>query len=195
MKILEIIPQLSSGGAERFVIDLCNELSKEHEIVLVVLHNINNHGFFRKELSEHVRLVSMNKRPGMDFRLFFRLRKLIRKERPDIVHTHLRAITYCLFAFLKPSNIKFIHTVHNDAKKEAGNGISKWCRKFAFRTNRITPVTISEESQHSFEVFYHLPSTLIYNGRPDYYSNDDISAVKQELNEIKTDKNAKMIVW
>ena len=28
MKILEIIPPLSSGGGERFVVDLCNELSK-----------------------------------------------------------------------------------------------------------------------------------------------------------------------
>ena len=25
MKILEIIPQLSSGGGERFVVDLCND--------------------------------------------------------------------------------------------------------------------------------------------------------------------------
>ena len=36
MKILEIIPQLSSGGGERFVVDLCNELSKEHDVTLMV---------------------------------------------------------------------------------------------------------------------------------------------------------------
>lgn len=68
MKILEIVPQLSQGGAERFVIDLCNEMSKKHEVVLVVLHNVDNHGFFQKELSERVRLISMNKRMGMDWR-------------------------------------------------------------------------------------------------------------------------------
>ena len=41
MKILEIIPQLSSGGGERFVVDLCNELSKEHDVTLMVLHSLD----------------------------------------------------------------------------------------------------------------------------------------------------------
>lgn len=194
MKILEIIPQLSQGGAERFVIDLCNELSKEHEVILVVLHNVDNHGFFRKELSERVRLISMNKRMGMDWRLFFRLARLIRKEKPDAVHTHLRSIVYSFLAYILPSKIKFIHTIHSDAEKEAGKGISKWCRKFAFDLKRVHPVTISEESQRSFEDFYHLPSTLIYNGRPKYNFNTDISTVQQELEKIKTNQDVKIIV-
>lgn len=194
MKILEIIPQLSQGGAERFVIDLCNELAKEHEVALIVLHNVDNHGFFRKELSERVRLISMNKRMGMDWRLFFRLATLIRNEKPDAVHSHLRGIVYTFLSYLFPSKIKFIHTVHNDAKMEAGGGISKWCRKLAFGLKRVHPVTISEESQRSFEEFYHLPSTLIYNGRPEYNFNTDISAVQQELENIKTNKQAKIIV-
>ena len=194
MKILEIIPQLSQGGAERFVIDLCNELSKEHEVILAVLHNVDNHGFFRKELSERVRLISMNKRMGMDWRLFFRLAKLIRNEKPDVVHTHLRGIVYTFLSYIFPSKIKFIHTVHNDAKMEAGGGVSKWCRKLAFGLKRVHPVTISEESQRSFKEFYHLPSTLIYNGRPPYNFNTDISAVQQELENIKTNKHAKIIV-
>ncbi len=194
MKILEIIPQLSQGGAERFVIDLCNEMSKEHEVVLVVLHNVDNHGFFRKELNSRVRLISMNKCMGMDWRLFFRLAKLIRKEKPDAVHTHLRGIVYSFFAYILPSKIKFIHTIHSDAEKEAGKGISKWCRKFAFDLKCVHPVTISEESQRSFEDFYHLPSTLIYNGRPKYNFNTDISTVQQELEKIKTNQDVKIIV-
>ena len=32
-KIIEIIPSLTSGGAERFVVDLCNELSKTEEVI------------------------------------------------------------------------------------------------------------------------------------------------------------------
>ena len=67
MKIFEIIPQLSSGGAERFTIDLCNELSKEHDVTLVVLHSVEKFGFYADELSPKVHLVSMNKRMGCDF--------------------------------------------------------------------------------------------------------------------------------
>lgn len=194
MKILEIIPQLSQGGAERFVIDLCNELSKEHEVILVVLHNVDNHGFFQKELSERVRLISMNKRMGMDWKLFFKISKLIKKEKPNIIHTHLHAILYTILSFTFFPKIKFIHTIHSDAEKEAGGCISKWCRKYAFGLKRVHPVTISEESQRSFEKFYHLPSTLIYNGRPSYDINTNISAVLQELNKVKTNKDARIIV-
>ena len=50
MRIVEIIPQLSSGGAERFVVDLCNELSKRHEVSLIVFYDIIEHGFYVNEL-------------------------------------------------------------------------------------------------------------------------------------------------
>ncbi|MDD7715488.1 MAG: glycosyltransferase, partial [Mollicutes bacterium] len=94
MKIFEIIPQLSSGGAERFTIDLCNELSTKHEVTLIVLHSVEKFGFYADELASNVRLVSMDKRMGFDMSLLFRLRRLIKKEKPDVVHTHLNGIVY-----------------------------------------------------------------------------------------------------
>jgi hypothetical protein len=92
MKILEIIPQLSSGGGERFVVDLCNELSKEHDVTLMVLHSLDKVDFYLKEVSNNVRVVSMNKRMGLDIGLLFRVYRYIRREKPDVVHTHL-----CIF--------------------------------------------------------------------------------------------------
>ena len=186
MKILEIIPQLSQGGAERFVVDLCNELVLKNEVFLIILHNIDKAGFFVKEINPDVKIITMNKRSGMDFSLFFRLYKCIKQINPDVVHTHLRAIVYSFFAYLRHSNIKFIHTVHNDAHKEAGIGISKWCRFFAFRTRRVIPVTISEESQRSFVDLYNINPPLIYNGRPVYKESAQFYKVHQELDKLKS---------
>ena len=101
MKILEIIPQLSSGGGERFVVDLCNELSKEHDVTLMVLHSLDKVDFYLKEVSNNVRVVSMNKRMGLDIGLLFRVYRYIRREKPDVVHTHLRAIMYIAFAIMR----------------------------------------------------------------------------------------------
>ena len=194
MKIIEIIPQLSQGGAERFVVDLCNELVHKNKVMLVVLHSIDKTGFFAQEINPKVTVVSMNKHSGMDLALFFRLKKLIFKYKPDVVHTHLRAIVYSFLAYFKYSEIKFIHTVHNDAAKEAGGGISKWCRQFAFKTGRVTPVTISEESQSSFVKFYGITPPLIYNGRPEYTGSSQLSAVEKELEDLKTAINSTLIV-
>lgn len=182
MKILEIIPQLSQGGAERFVVDLCNEMSREHEVTLIVLHNLDKNGFFVQELNPSIKIISMNKKMGMDFSLFFRLFSEIRKAKPDVVHTHLRGIVYSLFAILFCCKIKFFHTLHSDAFKEAGENLSLWIRKFVFKLKLVTPITISEESQKSFYDLYKTNSLLVYNGRPSYiYDELNVDLAKKEF--------------
>ena len=166
MKILEIIPQLSSGGGERFVVDLCNELSKEHDVTLMVLHSLDKVDFYLKEVSNNVRVVSMNKRMGLDIGLLFRVYRYIRREKPDVVHTHLRAIMYIAFAIMRKHGVMHCHTVHNAADKEAGGSfISSGMRKFCFHHGWITPITISAESLHSFRKYYGMDAPMIFNGR------------------------------
>lgn len=144
MKIFEIIPQLSSGGAERFTIDLCNELSTKHEVTLIVLHSVEKFGFYADELASNVRLVSMDKRMGFDMSLLFRLWRLIKKEKPDVVHTHLNGIVYIsLSAAINRRGV----------------------RRLLFKTRLSTPITISEESQRSFLDYYGIDAPLIDNGR------------------------------
>ena len=63
MKILEIIPQLSSGGAERFVVDLSNDLSLRHDVVLIVGFTlVGETSFYLSEVSERVEIISLNKK-------------------------------------------------------------------------------------------------------------------------------------
>ena len=194
MKILEIIPQLNQGGAERFVVDLCNELVKNNQVTLVVLYSIDKTGFFVQDLSPKVNLISMDKHPGVDLGLVFKLYKFICQNKPDIVHTHLRSIMYCALAYVCCNDIHFFHTVHNDAAVESGNIIGKWIRRFVFRCGLVVPITISDESQNSFSSFYGLNSKLIYNGRPQYGESLQASDVKQELEGLQVEKNSTTIV-
>lgn len=166
MKIIEIIPQLGSGGAERFTVDLCNELAINHDVLLIVLHPLENHVFFANELSKKVKLISVNKKMGIDLLLPFKLRRIILKFNPDVVHTHLRAIEYSsLSVILDNKNIKYFHTVHNTAEKEAGGFINRSFRKFLFRYKYVQAITISAESKKSFQEFYGFNAPIIFNGR------------------------------
>lgn len=168
MKILEIIPALNSGGAERFVVDLCNELAfKGEDVTLVVLHNISKNGFYYDQISPEVRVLSMNKNKGVDLLLPFRLARLIRKEKPKVVHTHLIAVVYSILYWLFPHSNKtlFVHTLHSNSPQEGGGRLGLFIRKVAFHWNRVKPVNISEVSQQSFFKVYSLPSSLIFNGR------------------------------
>ena len=165
MKIFEIIPQLSSGGAERFTIDLCNELSTKHEVTLIVLHSVEKFGFYADELASNVRLVSMDKRMGFDMSLLFRLWRLIKKEKPDVVHTHLNGIVYISLSVAINRRVVYCHTVHNTADKESNSFVCRGVRRLLFKTKLSTPITISEESHRSFLDFYGIDAPMIDNGR------------------------------
>lgn len=195
MKIIQIIPQLSSGGGERFTVDLCNELSyMGHDVLLVSLYPIVDTSIFAKELTDTVRLFSFNKKKGKDLGLFLKLAKLIKRENADIVHSHLLAIDYLPLAVLLNGKTKFFHTVHSDAEKEAIGGLSEKIRRWAFGRKNITPVTISKASQQSFTKFYGFEAPLVVNGRniPDKIQVSD--DVHNEIISLKHSPNTKIII-
>lgn len=186
MKIIEIIPQLSQGGAERFVIDLCNHLCNKHQIVLIVLHKLDNYGFFLKELNSEVKIKCMNKHMGMDWQLFRKLYHIIKKEEPDIVHTHLRACIYTFYSSLKYKKARYYHTIHSQSPQEADGKLGLLLRKIAFKLHLMSPITISEDSQLSFEKTYGISSTLIYNGRPPFEKNTTLLGhAKNEIDSFR----------
>lgn len=168
MKIVQIVPQLSSGGAERFVVDLSNELSLRHDVVLVASFAlIEQAAFYLPEVSERVKIRSLNKKLGFDFAYLCRLYKTIKKESPDVVHTHVESFAhFALLKWLFP-RVKFVHTVHSDAQFEAGGKLKTFLKRWFFRKGWCKAVTISKKSDISFKEFYgnDVSSSLIYNGR------------------------------
>ena len=168
MKIVQAIPQLASGGAERFVVDLSNDLSLRHEVVLVVSFALTGRNvFYLPEVSQRVRVCSLNKKSCFDSAYLYRLYKTIKRERPDIVHTHVESFAhFALLKWLFP-RVKFVHTVHSDAQFEAGGKLKTFLKRLFFRRGWCKAATISKKSDVSFKEFYgdDVSSTLIYNGR------------------------------
>ena len=187
MKIIEIIPSLSSGGAERFVVDLCNSLSKKNDVILVVLYKIDSSSIFARELHSTVKVVNYNKKAGLDLNLFISLTRLIKKENPQIVHTHNNAIVYCSLSALLRAKTQFIHTVHSDAFKEQCDRIGGIVRRFMFTRHKIHPISISEESRQSFIECYGVTPAMIYNGRPNFLCSDNcnLKVVEEKVNSTK----------
>lgn len=193
MKILEIIPQLNSGGAERFTVDLSNELSEHNEVILLTYYDINSFGFYANEISSKIRVISMQKKKGFSFILSFKLLALIRKINPDIVHMHLDAILYLIpSVYLLKST--FFMTIHNTADKEAGGKIGSYLRKLCFRNNKIMPITISDESRKSFIEYYGIDAPMIFNGRDIPKSIRISEDVAGEFQKYKKTPSTKVIV-
>lgn len=171
MKILQIIPTLGSGGAERFVIDLSNELHwRGNKVILCTLYNTNSkeeYAFFEKELDSSIERKHTSKKLGFDIKIFYRLYQVIKDVNPEVVHTHLSVINYLILSVLfLGKKVKFVHTLHSDASKLVKNRIEEYIRKFLYK-DRVIPVCISTNSRISFERLYgkNYSPHLILNGR------------------------------
>lgn len=193
MKIIQVIPHLGSGGAERFVVDLSNELSHlGHQVVLCTLYALNGaFGFYRKEIDTNIKVVSLNKPFGFSFRTVASFFQLVRKEHPDIIHSHLGALQYSVISQVLQS--KGFHTIHNEAHLEVDSSYEKMLRKIIFKFGLVTPITISNESQISFEKYYHKRAIRINNGRN--IGNITVSReVKEEIQSYKHNNLTRVII-
>ncbi|MEB8329863.1 glycosyltransferase [Flavobacteriaceae bacterium KMM 6897] len=191
-KIIQILPQLNTGGAERFVVDLCNKMVENHEIVLFTFFPLETHGFFVKELNSDIKIKSFNKKVGFDFILPFKILLELIREKPQIIHTHLNSFYYTLLSIIVMRNSKHFHTLHSDALKEAPGKWGVFFKKLIFKMGFSTPVTVSLKSQLGFMDQYKLNAIKIDNGR-----NIDLSQLttnKLLLDNYKKNPETKILL-
>ena len=85
--IAQVVVNLAVGGMERVVISLIEKLDPER--FRNVLFCLGDGGSLLKEVTERgVAVYPLRKRDGVDYPLFVRLARLLRKEKIDIVHCH-----------------------------------------------------------------------------------------------------------
>lgn len=194
MKILHVIPQLASGGGERLTVDLCNQLAEMgYDVTLCVLYPlVGTNSFYVNQVAPRVNLISMNKKMGLDLKCIYKITRYIHKTKPDIVHTHLRALTYTAIAELFV--VRGVHTVHSEASVEASEWLERVVRKRMFKSGRVKPVTISTESHQSFVDFYGFDAAQINNGRDIPRDLEVTISVKNELSSYRTNEKTRIIV-
>lgn len=184
MKILQVLTTLGAGGAEHFAVELTNELIHQgNECDVLTLFDISEDNDLKNQLIPSSKLFSLGKKPGFDLKCYYRLYRHIKTCNYDVVHAHVGAIPYILLSTLLLRKVKFVATIHSEAKREAGKNISKWNRFLMFHHNLCTPVTISEESKASFDEYYNLDAPLVYNGVSKYKGNG-ISTMRDNEEQI-----------
>lgn len=168
MKIVQLSYSLSSGGGERFVVDLSNKLAENptNEVILLTTDDERNpkNIHYLNDLSKKVRFVNLHCHSGQSIKSFIKVYEFIKSEQPDLVHAHCNVLLLYLPAFLI-CKVKYIHTLHNLAHVCLKY---KWCKpinKILYK-NRIQPITISQTCQKSYIELYRLHNAVcITNGR------------------------------
>lgn len=105
------IEALTVGGAERMLLAMANEFVRLGWQVHVLC--LTKPGEIAEELHEDVTLHVLNKRPGFDFSLAFRLYQRIRKINPICVNSHLWTANTWTRTALFFSRFKVVVTEHS----------------------------------------------------------------------------------
>ncbi|MBS1748088.1 MAG: glycosyltransferase [Bacteroidetes bacterium] len=185
MKIMLVADMLGYGGREKVVIDLANGLCAQgHEVLLVTLsHDQNEQAHLLNGVIKFFQLPATYqslggiKAIGAWIKCLPAFIKLLKAEKPDIVHTHVFFQRLLLAAVaIKFSGIKarHYHTIHTSGLfyKETGfiNHIRLQTERLAVKMNRAFLIAISKEVYENIAKPFKRSAAgiaLIYNGVDD----------------------------
>ncbi len=109
--IVHIVYSFDVGGLENGVANLINHSCPEKfQHAIICLSHYTD--FFKKINRDDVDIYALNKKPGKDYPLFFRLHQLLKKIQPDIVHTRNMATLECQFPAMLAGIRARIHGEH-----------------------------------------------------------------------------------
>ena len=201
MKILEIIFDLSPGGAERFVVDLSNELSKTNEVILLTLKNdkvdTNHRQFYKYDLSPRVKYENLGLPDGFNINILWTVYKKIKSISPDIVHLNLASVVkYCSLATIMLSRkSRFFQTIHSDINNGYSTTFFKIFYGIIGRLKRINLIALSQTNYKDLKKKYpYIDAICIENGRAPIVPTESFSLVQSEINALRKTDTSKIFL-
>jgi glycosyltransferase involved in cell wall biosynthesis len=158
-KILHFIFNLSRGGAETMMVRVIRELP-EYEHVVVTLFPGNNFG---AEL-QCKKWICLNIKSLVALPLaFLKFRKLVRTEKPHIVHTHLFWPTF-IARFAVPQKIPLITTIHAfiATSGEYKHWYIRFLDKFSYKLRKSIIIVVAKGALDEYFSFLNLKPYKAY---------------------------------
>jgi len=149
---MQVVLSLRVGGLERVVLDLVQNASAEFRFLVCCLEEPGAWA------DEAPRVVTLGKRPGVDWRMFRKIARLARAEKVDVIHTHNSTAHLYGAVGGKLAGIKVLHTEHgkNIGHEARAFRLNRWANRFTDFTVAVSE-KIALETRNSEGV---LPSRL-----------------------------------
>ena len=146
MKILYVINSLHVGGAERMVVELSKAISKYVDIHVLSISSKNNNWSCNNFNETNVHLIEWYCNLYNPI-VICKLIRLVRKEKYDIVHSHLTyAQIYSAISSFFISNVKWITTEHSSNNNRRRRKLFRYIDRFIY--SRFSNVySISQSTQ------------------------------------------------
>ncbi len=184
--IIHVIDYMGRGGAETMLVQILKQLTDYHNVVITV--NEQNH-FGNELFCDEYHCLKMG-----SFKNFlsaaYRFKKLVKKIKPDIVHSHLLLATLITRVGL-PKGIPLVTTIHtsiansNDYKK----WYLRWMEKITYRFHKNIIIGVSKDVLTQYFTFQnHKPykKYLLYTFVDiEKFNHNSKNSIPQQTNVCK----------
>lgn len=127
MRIAHVLSSFAIGGQERVALDLAaGQVRRGHDVLAVSIAPLPHGALAARFEEEGVRVVSAPKANGFDGTLAFRLARVLRHERVDVVHTHNPQPLAYGAAAGRLARARIVHTKHG---RNPERGRRLWLRR------------------------------------------------------------------
>lgn len=147
------------GGAEHMVSELASHINKERfDVKVICIYGQAEGNEMERSVEESGASISFLGFKGADNRFvgIMRVWRALSEFMPDVVHTHLGAVQYCL-PWALTHGVRILHTVHNEPDKETPGGMVKRVMSWMYRVGSALPVAISDKNRRLTAQYYGLP--------------------------------------
>lgn len=194
MKILQLVYNLGSGGAEKFVVNLCNELdSLGHEVEICMIKKDDGsplQSFNKQFLNHSIKFKSLECSDGINISKIAKVSNYIRKSSAEIVHCHGNVQPYIYPLLLFPKNKTYFHTLHSLADKLEVPKYQKPIDTWFYRKLKLHPIAISRICEKSFVKVHKTHNIdIIENGCIPQPQTSNFNDVLEYVNRLKSDDN------
>ena len=131
MKIMQVVESFGAG-VYSFLVDLCNDLATENEVVIVYSQRKETPKEFKKDFASNIKFIELDMGLKNGVRSAIKLSKVINKEKPDVVHLHSSKAGYVgrIAKLLSNYNGKLFYNPHGLSFLRLD--LPKWIRKILF---------------------------------------------------------------
>lgn len=193
------------GGAETLVTEYALQINKDiFEIVIVTISerisNINEKKLemagikiiFLGDKVSFPKSVNIIKRILNKIQRYFFFVKVVRQEKPDVIHTHLGTNEYLLP--INTKKIKLFHTIHGEVKITFSKVNNNLPTKYCIKRKGMIPIALHSKMQKETNDFFNIESCIIVPNSVDIDRFINVKINKKEfLKSLKIKKDAFVI--
>lgn len=172
MRICLVCSSFLVGGSSRVVCDLAASFKdRGNDVIVVSLWNDYEEQYKKFLTHKKIEFLSCDKKNKFDFLCYKKLKRIFKKFKPDIIHTHLTSLFY---VWLARPEVQIYHTIHCDPVVDIPGAYRKLMNKW-IKNGRIKLIGCSESIAKQSAEIYKSKVVAITNGvkTDNNYSNEE----------------------